>query len=109
MNARFSRIAIAAIVVMTCRAALGAGPFGLPYVDELTHAGAAINHYVAAVRPWWTCEYSWTEAHREANAIVYEITFAGNQKCSRTKRTEYFDLFYSRKLDKVIKMVPANK
>jgi len=109
MNARFSRTAIAALVVMTGRAALGAGPLGLPDVDELTHAAGAINHYVFAIRPWWTCEYNWTEARREANAIVYRITFAGGQKCSRTKRTEYFDLFYSRRLDKVIKMVPAKK
>lgn len=113
MNAPFLRIAIAAAAIMTSRAALSAdprfGPINLPNLDEITHAAPKIGYYVLAVRPYWTCAYNWKEARREGHLIVYRITFPGDQKCSRVKRTEYFDLYYSRKLDKVIKMVPAKK
>jgi hypothetical protein len=109
MNARFLRIAAAAVAIMTSRAALSTEPFGLPDFDELTHAAPTIGYYIVSVRPWWRCSYDWKEERREGHLIVYRVTFAGDQKCSRSKRTEYFDLYYSRKLDKVIKMVPAKK
>jgi hypothetical protein len=82
---------------------------GLPNMDELVHAAPAIGYYIVKVRPWWTCKYGWEEVRREGATIVYEITFAGDQKCSRSKRTEYFELFYDSRRHKVLKMVPSKR
>ncbi|MEY2482688.1 MAG: hypothetical protein QOK24_1216 [Verrucomicrobiota bacterium] len=78
-------------------------------MDELVHAAPAIGYYIVKVRPWWTCKYGWEEVRREGATIVYEITFAGDQKCSRSKRTEYFELFYDSRRHKVLKMVPSKR
>lgn len=110
MNTCLARLFIvAALVVFTSRVALSAEPFGLPDLNELKRAGATIPYYVVSVRPWWTCKFEWTESRRQPNTIVYKITFPGDQKCSKSKRTEVFDLFYNPRLDKVIKMVPVTK
>jgi hypothetical protein len=78
----------------------------LPNPEELAYAAPVIGHYVVEVRHW-TCKYEWTENRRSGNTIVYRVTFPAQEKCSRSKRDEHFDLFYDAKTHKVIKMIPA--
>jgi hypothetical protein len=106
MITRVVYIAIFTALVFVSR---GAATPGLPNMDELIHAAPAIGFYIAKVRPWWTCEYEWPEVRREGATIVYGVTFAGDRKCSRSKITEYFELFYDSRRHKVLKMVPAKR
>jgi hypothetical protein len=102
MNTRFAAISFAAAILILRGTAIGS----LPNPEELAYAAPAIGYYVVEVRHW-ACKYEWIEQRRSGNTIVYRVTFRSQEKCSRSKRDEYFDLFYDAKLHKVSKMVPA--
>src|ERR1041384_189601 len=75
-----------------------------PEVEDQVRADYAIKRYLHEKYPWWTCEYTAELLPREGTLVVRRVVLAGKEKCSKSHRTEIFDVLYDAKRDKIVQI-----
>lgn len=75
-----------------------------PEVEEQARADYAIKRYLHETHPWWTCEYTAEWLPRERTFVVRRVVLAGTEKCSKSHRTEIFEVLYDAKRDKIVQI-----
>jgi hypothetical protein len=75
-----------------------------PEVEEELRAQSAIKRYLHETHPWWTCEYTAEILPREGRLLVHRVVLVADEKCSRSRRRERFDVLYDPKRDKIVEV-----
>jgi hypothetical protein len=75
-----------------------------PEVEDEVRADYAIKRYLHETHPLWTCEYTAEILPRKGTLLVRRVSLAGKEKCSKSHRTETFDVLYDAKHDKIVRI-----
>ena len=75
-----------------------------PEVEDQVRADYAIKRYLHEKYPWWTCGYTAELLPREGALVVRRVALPAKESCSKSHRTEIFDVLYDAKRDKIVQI-----